>query len=165
MNPLFATLASLAAAVGFYGCDGAHLDALKPGVSTVQEVRERFGPPAAEWRDADGGLTLEYPRGPEGEVCWMLSVDHRGILKAIEQVLTEDNFARIERGWTPEQVRRLLGRPASVAEFPLKPEIVWDWRIAPSHSGNRAWFQVHFSRGDGGPGVVTGTSRREETPG
>lgn len=165
MNPLLKSLATLAAAVGFYGCDGAHLDALKPGISTVQEVRERFGPPVAEWPNTDGSITLEYPRGPEGVVCWMITVNERGILQKVEQALTEENFARIEKGWPPEQVRRLLGRPASEVTFPLKPEVVWDWRITPSISSNRAWFHVHFSVRDGIPQSVTGTSRREETPG
>lgn len=161
MNPLSRTLAALAAAVGFYGGDDIHLARLKPGSSTARDVRERLGAPAAEWANEDGGTTWEYPRGPEGTRCWMLTLDARGVLQQIEQALTEENFARIEQGWSAERVRRLLGRPAGEVEFPLKSEVVRDWRIDPAMPGNRAWFQVHFSP----DGFVTGTSRREESPG
>lgn len=150
----------LASVIGFYGCDAAYLADLKPGSSTAQEVRERLGAPAAEWPNGDGSVTWEYPRGPEGTRCWMLTLNERGVLQKIEQALTEENFARIQKGWSGEQVRRLLGKPASEVEFPLKPEVVWEWRIEPVAPGNRAFFHVHFSPA----GVVTGTSRREESP-
>ena len=161
MNVVSRILAVLASAIGFYGCDATHLAELKPGTSTAQEVRERLGPPAAEWPNTDGSVTWEYPRGPEGTRCWMLTLNQRGVLQKIDQALTEENFARIEKGWSAEQVRRLLGKPASEVKFPLKPEVVWDWRIDPATPGNRAFFHVHFSL----DGFVTGTSRREETPG
>jgi len=160
MNSLSRILAALASIIGFYGCDGDHLAALKPGISTAQEVRERLGAPGTEWPHGDGSVTWEYPRGPEGTRCWMLTLDANGVLQKIDQALTEENFARIGKGWTAEQVRRLLGKPTSEVRFPLKPEVVWDWRIDPVTPGNKAWFHVHFTP----EGVVTGTSRREEAP-
>ncbi|NJD34895.1 MAG: hypothetical protein FIA96_08695 [Betaproteobacteria bacterium] len=159
MNPLSRTFAALASALGFYGGDAIHLAKLKPGSATARDVRERLGAPAAEWQKDDRSVTWEYPRGPEGTRCWMLTLDARGVLQKIEQALTEENFARIEKGWSAQQVRRLLGKPATEVEFPLKPEVVWDWRIDSAMPGNRAWFQVHF----GLNGFVTGTSRREES--
>jgi hypothetical protein len=83
------------------------------------------------------------------------------VLQKIEQALTQENFAKIEKGWGEIQVRRLLGKPRSEVKFPLKPEVVWEWRIEPSQRGNNAFFHVHFSL----DGVVTGTSRREELAG
>ena len=160
MNPISRTLAALASAVGFYGSDGMHLDRLKPGISTAQEVRERLGAPAAEWPEDDGSVTWEYPRGPEGTRCWMLTLNAGGVLQKIEQALTEENFVRIQMGWSGEQVRRLLGKPAGEVKFPLKPEVVWEWRIAPVTPGNSAWFHVHFSP----DGFAIRTSRREEPP-
>ncbi|TRZ90990.1 MAG: hypothetical protein D4R84_15060 [Rhodocyclaceae bacterium] len=160
MNPLSRTLATLASAVGFHGFDDIHLAALKPGKATARDVRERLGAPTAEWPNSDGSMTWEYPRGPEGTHCWMLTLNERGALQKIEQALTEENFARIETGWSAKQVRRLLGKPAGEAEFPLRPAVVWEWRIDPAFSGNRAFFHVHFSLN----GYVTATSRREESP-
>lgn len=161
MKPIARLLARLAAAVGFYGGDSIHLRALQPGRASAADVQERLGPPVAEWPNDDGSVNWEYPRGPEGTRCWMLTLDRHGVLQNIAQALTEENFARIETGWSAERVRRLLGKPASEARFPLKPEIVWDWRIEPAASGNRAWFEVHFSP----DGYVTSTARREETLG
>ena len=129
MNPLLRTLAAVAAKVGFHAFDALHFARLKPGSATAAEVRERLGTPAAVWANEDGGTIWEYPRGPEGTRCWMLTLDARGVLQKVEQALTEENFARIETGWSAERVRRLLGRPATEMEFPRKPEVVWDWRI------------------------------------
>ncbi len=160
MNPLTRLLAALASVLGFYGCDAAHLADLKPGVSTAQEVRERLGAPGAEWPNADGSVTWEYTRQPQGTRCYMLTLNQGGVLQTIEQVLTEANFARIEKGWSAEQVRRLLGKAAGEAKFPLKPEVVREWRIEPATPGNNAFFHVHFTL----DGFVTHTSRREEPP-
>ena len=44
MNFLSRLLAVLASAIGFYGCDSAHLEALKPGSSTAQEVLDILKP-------------------------------------------------------------------------------------------------------------------------
>lgn len=161
MNALFRALAALASLIGFYGCDSAYLAKLKPGTSTAQEVREQLGAPEAEWRNSDGSATWEYPRGPEGTQCWMLTLNERGVLLKIEQALTEENFAKIEKGWSAARVRRLLGKPRNEASYPLKPEVVWEWRIAPTLPGANAFFHVHFDP----DGVVTRTSRREELPG
>jgi len=161
MDPLLRTLAAVASRIGFYGFDGIHLAALKPGKAVAGEVRERLGAPAAEWPNGDGGATWEYPRGPAGTRCWMLTLNDRGVLRKIEQALTDENFARIENGWSAEQVRRLLGKPGSEATFPLKPEVVWEWRIDPLGTGSNAWFRVHFSM----DGYVTGAGRYEETLG
>jgi hypothetical protein len=75
MKPLSRFLAALASILGFYGCDGAHLAQLKPGISTAQEIRERLGTPGAEWPNGDGSVTWEYTRQPEGFECWMLTLN------------------------------------------------------------------------------------------
>jgi hypothetical protein len=158
MNPLARGLAALASVLGFYGCDGAHLEQLKPGISTAQEIRERMGPPGAEWPNPDGTVTWEYSRQPEGTQCWMLTLNQGGVLQKIEQALTKDNFARIEKGWSGEQVRRLLGKPRSETPFPLKAEVVWEWKIASAFPDGAAFFHVHF----GPDGRVTAAAQRED---
>ena len=147
-------------AIGLSGCDATRLANLRPGSSMATEVRALFGAPAAEWPNPDGSVTWEYPRGPEGTRTWMLTLDPRSVLQSIGQALTEENFARIQHGWRPEQVRRLLGKPSGTVRFPQKAEEVWEWRIAPLEPINSARFPVHF----GPDGRVTGTSRREEAP-
>jgi hypothetical protein len=131
---------------------------LEPGRTTAEQLRARLGAPAETWHNEDGSSTWEYPQGPEGSTCHMLTLDRGGVLLRSEQVLTEANFARIEKGWSHDRVRRLLGRPRSTAFFPLKREEVWDWRIASPFPDRRVLFNVHFDEF----GAVTGTSRSEE---
>lgn len=69
---LVAGLVSLAAAV-LPGCDAVYLDEFKPGISTAAEVRRRMGEPAAEYANADGSITWEYNRQPQGVHTHMLT--------------------------------------------------------------------------------------------
>ncbi len=124
-------------------CDEYNFSRLKPGESSMETVRQVMGAPAREWRDADGSQTWEYPRTPEGVVNYMLDIAPDGKLKAIRQVLTEENFARVRPGMTREQIRRLLGQPAREQYFPLKNEYVWYWKT-PGNSGADTYFNVSF---------------------
>lgn len=137
----------------------APFSSLEPGRSSAEDIRGRLGQPATEWHNEDGSVTWEYPQGPEGTTCHMLTLDSKRVLVQVEQVLADAYFARVETGWTHDRVRRLLGRPRSTVFFPLKREEVWDWRIEPTLPGTRALFNVHFDEA----GAVTGTSRTEES--
>jgi hypothetical protein len=134
------------------------LGSLEPGKSTAAEIIARLGEPAATWHNEDGTATWEYPQGPEGTRCHMLTLDARHILLRIEQVLSDAYFTRIEKGWTHDRVRRLLGRPRTTVFYPAKREEVWDWRIESPFPDRRALFNVHFDES----GAVTGTSSSEE---
>jgi hypothetical protein len=125
-------------------CDGLNLGKLKPGVTSLQAVREIMGAPSMEWQDADGSLTLEYPRTPQGMVNYMIDFGPDQILRQVRQVLTEANFARVRPGMSMPEIRRLLGRPAHEIFFPLQQEHVWDWKIK-ADAGMEQFFNVHFS--------------------
>lgn len=153
---LFAALAAL-----LTGCDTATFYDLKPGQSTRTEVLARMGMPAAEYANADGGATLEYPTGPSGVHCHMVILGPDGILRGIEQALTEANFARIVPGMEREAVRRILGKPGKVTDYPLKKEEVWDWRYEATPNIGDWHFHAHF---DPATGRVISTSRRNDTP-
>lgn len=154
------SLLVLALAVALGACEAIQLGKLRPGASSAATVREQFGAPEAEWANPDGSVTWEYPRGPEGVRTWMLTLDKSSVLQSIEQVLTEENFARIEKGWSMAQVRRLLGKPSGMNRFARQSEEVWEWRVAPLQPINSAWFHVHFDL----EGRVSRVSRREESP-
>lgn len=139
-------------------CDNYGSRRLTPGVSRDADVVAQMGAPAGEWQNADGSRTLEYPKGPAGPVTFMVTVGPDGVLRTIDQVLSEPWFARVRPGMTRDEVRRLLGRPGRRDVFDLKPEEVWDWRIEGQSAGERAHFHVHFDPA----GRVTGTSRSVE---
>ncbi len=154
MRRLFSLLVGTVAVAGLAACDAVTLNELKPGVSTGYEVRDKLGKPGIEWRNDDGSVTWEYTRQPEGTECFMATLGPDNVLKSLENVLTPQNFARVQPGWTKDQVRRLLGKPRSVQSFALKKEEVWDWRLPPEFSAD-VFFNIHF----GENGQVTTTSR------
>ena len=124
-------------------CDGINLGKLKPGISTVHDVRASMGPPSMEWCDADGSMTWEYPRMPQGLVNYMLDFAPDKRLREVRQVLSEANFARIVPGMTRDDVRRRLGRSVREQHFALKKEYAWEWRTK-SESGYDYFFDVYF---------------------
>lgn len=110
-------------------CDPQRISELKEGVSTEAEVRARFGQPEAIWEAPGGGHVLEYNRNPAGQVNYMVTIGPDGRMTALRQVLTPENFARVQPGMMMEQVRRMLGKPARQTPYPLKRESAWDWRF------------------------------------
>ena len=60
------------------GCDSKKVSELEEGVSTVADVRKRFGEPAAVYNESNGDVTLEYPRQPAGHVNYMISIGPDG---------------------------------------------------------------------------------------
>ncbi len=124
-------------------CDGFNLGQLKPGISTAQDVRRIMGAPSMEWRNGDGSQTWEYPRTPQGMVNYMIDFGPDQVLRAVRQVLTEENFARVRAGMGKDEIRRLLGRPARELYFSLRKEHVWDWKTR-SEPGGDQYFNVHF---------------------
>jgi len=161
LPPLRRLLYAAFLALGLGGCDNFGLQQLKPGITTAQEVRERLGAPSMEWRNDDGSVTWEYPKGPQGVETYMVTIGTNQLFQGYEQVLNEANYVLIQPGMDEARVRRILGKPAQVTTYPRKPETVWDWRIAGAMPSEEAHFHVHF----GPDGKVTGTSRRVEPKG
>lgn len=129
MGRWWAAVTGTMAALGLLlGCDAQRIAQLEVGVSTEADVRAQFGEPAMVYAQPDGGMTLEYPRQPEGQINYMIAIGPDGRLKAIDQVLRKEVFAQLSPGLDQAQVRRLLGRPASTQLFVLKNEELWEWR-------------------------------------
>lgn len=138
--------------------DNAMLQGLQPGVSTEDYVRRQMGKPEIVWENDNGSKRLEYPRSPAGTKTYMADIGADGKLVSISQALTAENFARVHAGMTQDDVRRLLGKPATVAAYRLKKEEVWSWRWLEDGVNQPGLFNVHF----GPDGIVTLTSRSNE---
>lgn len=134
------------------------LDKLSKGISTEGDVRAVMGQPDTVREESDGTRTLEYPKGPMGHRTWFFIIGKDGKLKDYRQVLTEENFARIQPGMTMEEVRRMLGKPRSTVQYKRKNEEVWDWAYLQPTQKTRL-FNVHF---DMTTGKVTGKSTSED---
>ncbi len=124
--PLAIALAALVLASGcaYYGAN------LRAGVSTESEVRRDMGVPAEVYDNADGSKRLAFPRGPLGVQTFMANISNDGRLQSLEQVLNEEHFDRIVVGRTTrDEVRRLIGPPAEVMEFPRLRQVAWTYRF------------------------------------
>jgi outer membrane protein assembly factor BamE (lipoprotein component of BamABCDE complex) len=111
------------------GCDPQRIAELEEGVATEADVRARFGEPVAVYDEAGGARSFEYPRQPEGQRNYMITIGVDGKMSALRQVLTPANFARIVPGMGKDEVRRLLGRPAKMSVYAISPNEEWDWRF------------------------------------
>jgi len=139
----------IAFAALLFGCDREGkpiehfgLDKLARGVSTEAEVRIVMGQPDSVREEPNGSRILEYPKSPFGHRTWMFDIGKDGKLVDYRQVLTEENFARVQSGMSREEVRRLLGKPRSVVPFQLQNEEVWDWLYLRGSTPRT--FNVHF---------------------
>ena len=144
----------LALVLTLFGCDSRKIAELEEGVATEADVRARFGEPAAIYDERNGDRTFEYPRQPEGQVNYMISIGPDGKMTSLRQVLKPANFAKVTPGADRIEVRRLLGRPAHRQVFDLKKEEVWDWRFADG--GESRIFSVTFD--SEGHVVATGST-------
>lgn len=127
-------------------CDQRRADQLQPGVATEADVRAQFGEPTLIVERADGSKRLEYPRQPEGWTNYVMVIGTDGRLATLTQQLTPENFATVQPGMAQLSVRDLLGKPARIQRFALKPdEEHWEWRFQKP-DGTRQVFSVSFDR-------------------
>ena len=100
-----------------------------PVGAPLAEVTARLGQPAASYPLPDGGQVLEYRGQPMGQFQHMARMGADGTLLSYEQVLTDENFARIEIGrWNRDDVLRHFGRPAEVVRSRLEEGEIWSYR-------------------------------------
>jgi outer membrane protein assembly factor BamE (lipoprotein component of BamABCDE complex) len=119
---------AFSAALLMTACDQQAIGELEEGVSTEEDVRERFGQPEAVWDGPDGAQVYEYNRQPAGYQNYQITIGPDGKMAALRQVLTERNFALILPGMPMEEVRKLLGKPMKITTYDLKKETHHDWR-------------------------------------
>lgn len=124
--------------MGLAACDPKHIGELEEGVSTEADVRARFGEPENIWEapgPGRGSRVFEYNRQPAGQKNYMITIGADGKMSALRQVLTPENFARVQPGLMMEDLRKLLGKPAKVTPYALKRETEWEWRwVQPPNS-------------------------------
>jgi len=127
-------------------CDQQSISELEEGVSTEEDVRERFGQPEAVWDGPDGAQVYEYNRQPAGFQNYQITIGPDGKMASLRQILTERNFALIQPGMPMEDVRKLLGKPMKITTYDLKKETHHDWRYrdGPNESDSKV-FTVIFN--------------------
>ena len=117
--------------LGLLGCDPQRIKELEEGIATEADVRAKFGEPEKIWDgmgEGEGLRVFEYNRQPAGSTNYMISIGPDGKMTALRQVLTPQNFAKIEPGMMMEDVRIMLGKPAKISRFALSKDTHYDWR-------------------------------------
>lgn len=124
----------LAAAAALAGCGS--LRPVEPGMSTAQ-LESAMGPAADKRVHSDGETWYYYPRQPHGLAMFVARVDRDGKVIAVEQRLTDENVARLEKGKSrADDVRDLLGPPWKVWPFPRMQRDIWEYRMQAAAAGN-----------------------------
>jgi hypothetical protein len=131
MNRLLVVAIALA---GLAGCAAFQLP--EPG-TPVSQVEGRMGPAADKRVHSDGETWYYYPRQPHGLAMYVARVDKDGRLLAMEQRLTDENVARLEKGKTrADDVRDLLGPPWKVWPYPRMQRDIWEYRMTIGSAGS-----------------------------
>jgi hypothetical protein len=137
--PLVAMLWSLSA------CDPARIEKLEEGVATEADVRAQFGQPEAVWDGPAGAKVFEYNRQPQGHKNYQITIGADGKMSALRQLLTPENFAKVQPGMRMEDVRQMLGKPASIKRYALANETHMNWRFMPANDNQSKMFSVVLS--------------------
>ena len=155
-------LAAIGALLALSACDPSgqvyedlRLARLKPGESTEQDVRNLFGAPESV-RTAGSGKGLVYPLGPEGAHTLLIKIGADGKYQGREDLLTRQNFGRVQPGQKQADVLAVIGRPGREQEYRLKQETAWEWRF--NDGAETRMFVVMFNAA----GQVVSTAIEED---
>ena len=108
----------------------------QPG-DTVEQLQAAMGTPADKRVHSDGETLYYYPLQPHGLAMYVARVGKDGRVVSVEQRLTDENVARLEKGKTrADDVRDLLGPPWKVWPYPRMQREIWEYRMAAGNSGN-----------------------------
>ena len=144
-------LVSVLAAAVLAGCAANIRSDATPG-----EVTAALGSPKEVFMLKDGSSSWEYPTSPLGLTTTLVRFDAKGNMMYVSQVLTDENFHRIQSGMSEEAVRAIIGPPWRKMNFERQQQTSWDYLYRDTW-GYRVEFSVLFNPA----GVVVGkTSRR-----
>ncbi|MDH3437389.1 MAG: hypothetical protein OEN48_10430 [Betaproteobacteria bacterium] len=116
-----------------------------PQQSTITDVRARMGSPTDIRFDRNSDELWEYATGPSGTETYLFRFGKDGRVKAVTQLLTEEQFGKIlPQQTTKAGARDLLGRPSDQAF--LYNGTSWTWRVRVGPQDGH--FVVHFDPND-----------------
>lgn len=134
------TLSLLLLASVLAGC--ASPSSFTPQQSTITDVRAGMGSPTDIRFDRNRDELWEYATGPKGTETYLFRFGKDGRVKAVTQLLTEEQFGKIvPKQTTKAGTRDLLGRPSD--ESFLRNGTSWSWRVRVG--ARDGYFVVRFS--------------------
>lgn len=116
-----------------------------PAQATLAEVRASLGSPTDIRLDRNGEELWEYARGPMGTETYLIRAGTDGRVKSVTQLLTEEQFDKIQPGESDKAaVRALLGRPSDQVFLYNGTSWTWFVRVGPQYGQ----IVVHFGPND-----------------
>lgn len=107
------------------------------------EVIARLGQPDPMPADVGSAERLDFPRGPYGKHTYAAFFDGSGRLRGFEQLLKEENFAKIKPGMSHAEVIERIGVSRDRFGLARNRGYVWNYRyITPFCQ----WFQIEFTQ-------------------
>jgi hypothetical protein len=120
---------------------------IAPG-TTRDQVVAQAGQPIAVLPLPNGGQRMQYTLQPMGQQAFMVDLDAGGRVVQARQVLTEQNFERIQPGtWTVADVQREFGPPARIDGVASWLGPVWTYRWRDLGGGDRFYWVYFDPRG------------------
>jgi hypothetical protein len=117
-------------ALAIAGCASFDGYSLVPGQSTAADVQAVMGQPAERYAGAGGDSVWFYPRQPDGRRNFAVTLSANGVLRSVEQRLTEENLRKLVAGRTTmQQTRELLGPPWLVSRNDRLQRNIWTWKM------------------------------------
>jgi hypothetical protein len=113
---------------------------VQPG-QTEADMLATMGQPTGRYALAGGAQRVEYATGPYGRYTWMVDLDAAGRVTTVQQVLTPQNFAKVNDSMMRDDVLRLLGRPAHKAGEYMNRQ-TWSWRY---ETFDCLWVRITFT--------------------
>lgn len=112
------------------GCASFGGTSLVPGQSTAKDVEELMGAPTERAVVADGDTVWYYRRQPYGMQNIGVRLTPAGVVRSVQQLLTEENLKNIVAGTTTAaQARQVLGPPFLVSRLSRQERDVWEYRM------------------------------------
>jgi hypothetical protein len=136
--------ALLGAAALLAGCANPWNSMNVPPGATRQDVIARAGQPVGDFHLPDGGERLQFTLQPLGHYAFMVDLDPSGRVVSTRQVMTPQEFLRIEDNrWTQQDVLFNFGPPARVDTVASWNGPVWQYRWYEPGQGPMFWY-VYF---------------------
>lgn len=137
-----------AAAALLAGCASYSGRGLVPDKSAAADVQSLMGTPAEKITLANGDALWFYPRNPFGPHTYAVRLSSDGVMRGIEQRLTEENMHKLMLGSTSaKEARELLGPPLRVSRLERQQRDVWEYYMYNAAQVEH-FLYVQFS-GDG----------------
>lgn len=140
------TWAALTAALLLSGCAQFHPVGIVVGTSSTGEVQARMGEPTERASQGNGDSVWYYAGGRIARQTYAVRIDATGVVREVEQRLTEANVNRIvAEKTTMKEVRELMGPPYHVTYFDLSKYTSWEYPMIPGSPSDWRILWVNFS--------------------